>query len=198
MASSSEEFLAALETKRSDFFVEAFVLDRVPHVFGGDREGYLQWKIDLGRRLDVDPAEIVVVGSGGAGLSLNPHKNFRPFDMDSDIDVAVISAHHFEVGWRWLRSLGARFYALPFEVQQVVKAHQDLYIYWGAIATDRLLAHLPFGSTWLPLLSEVSGKSPADGREVNVRLYRDWAALRDYQVRNARRLRSARLGEKES
>ena len=48
------------------------------------------------------------VGSAAIGCSLNPVKNFKPFDSASDVDVAVISNYHFTVAWRYLRTNGTR------------------------------------------------------------------------------------------
>ena len=89
-------------------FLEEHLFDCVPHVFAGNRAGYVAWKRALGGRIDVDPACLTVVGSAAVGCSLNPSKNLKPFDAGSDVDVAVVSNYHFTVGWRYLRLNGTR------------------------------------------------------------------------------------------
>ena len=84
-------------------FIEDQLFDRVPCVFGDDRTGFIKWKRELGKRIDVDPACIAIVGSGATGFSMNPNKQFKPFDKQSDVDVAIISSLHFSIGWRYLR-----------------------------------------------------------------------------------------------
>ena len=143
--------------------------------------------------IGVDPAELAVVGSAATGVSLNPNKGFSRFDTNSDVDVAVISSHYFELAWRWLRSIGAAIYGLPEEAKTAVKAHRRSYVYDGTIATDRLLPYLPFAEAWMPTLAKFSMAFPCDGRQLNVRLYRDWWALRDYHVKNATVLRDNHL-----
>ena len=189
MPTAKARVLLALKTHPADQFVSEFLLDRTPHVFGGSTRAYARWRRDLASALGVDAAELAVVGSAATGVSLNPNKGFKRFDANSDIDVAVISAYHFELAWRWLRRLGAVLYGLPDEVRSAVKSHRSRYVYDGTIATDRLLAYLPFGADWVPILAHFQMAAPCDGRDLNVRLYRDWWALRDYHVKNASSLR---------
>jgi hypothetical protein len=77
--------------------LEEHVFDCIPHVFSGDRGSYVAWKRALGSAIDVDPACLTVVGSAAIGCSLNPTKNLKPFDVGSDVDVAVVSNYHFTV-----------------------------------------------------------------------------------------------------
>ena len=193
MPSPRQRILSAIVSEPPSQFVSDHLIERIPYLFWRREKGYADWRRCFGKDLGVDPGELTLVGSAATGVSLNPNKNFKLFRADSDIDVAVISVHHFDVAWRWLRTLGSARYRLPIKVQNAVKDHVNRYVYWGAITTDRLLPHVPFGGQWLPALNRHSADSPFDGREIKVRLYRDWAALRDYHVRNARKLQRTRL-----
>jgi hypothetical protein len=62
------------------------------------------------------------VGSASAGFSLSPQRALQPFRDRSDVDIAAVSAHHFDIVWRWLRSLGAERYKLPQYVQKQRRA----------------------------------------------------------------------------
>ena len=48
---------------------------------------------------------VAIVGSGNWNYSLNPRNNFSQFHVGSDIDVAVISHHHFTETWTQLRRI---------------------------------------------------------------------------------------------
>jgi|SRR5579884_846990 len=98
-----EQLVTALQSLSAKRFLEEHVFDCVPHVFAGDRSAYVSWKRILGANIDVDPACLTVVGSAAVGCSLNPTKNLKAFDSDSDVDVAVISSYHFTIAWRYLR-----------------------------------------------------------------------------------------------
>lgn len=184
-------FISSLQSTLPTLFVEDHLFDRVPHAFGADRSLFAGWKRDLAQRIDVDPACITLVGSAATGFSLNPNKNFKPFDDASDIDVAVISQHHFAIGWRYLRTNGARRLRVDMATRNAWDEHVNRYIYWGTLATDRLLGVLPFGREWLQAVTHMSSVSPTLGRPVNLRIYWDYDALRSYQVRGAKHLRDS-------
>ena len=188
-----EAFITLLQGETPTRFIEDQFFDRVPHIFQADRVVFADWKRALGERLDVDPACLTLVGSSATGFSLNPNKNFKAFDNSSDVDVAVISGHHFTVGWRYLRMNGSRRMRVDARTRNSWNEHVTKYIYWGTLATDRLLGVLPFGREWLQASSHMAGLAPTQGRDVNLRIYSDYDALRAYQTQGARALREALL-----
>jgi predicted nucleotidyltransferase len=84
------------------------VLDRVPFVFNDDRITFIQWKEELAERLGIDPKAMVLTGSASCGFSLNPYKNYREYNDQSDIDIALVSELHFDIAWKTLRNLGTK------------------------------------------------------------------------------------------
>ncbi|WP_321846953.1 hypothetical protein [Burkholderia cepacia] len=177
-------------------FVSKWIFESVPHVFGGDLDKYIAWKHVLGDLISVDPRAITLVGTASIGISFNPNKNFKPFDEKSDIDVAIVSHHHFDIVWRWMRTLGTAYLSLPAQAQTAIDDHRKRYLFKGVIATDRILAHTPLASKWVPALSSMAGMDPTEGREINARLYADYDALRAYHVDGVRNLTRKILEEK--
>jgi hypothetical protein len=175
------EFKASILTSGIEAAASTYLMERIPHVFADDWELYRSWKRKLAKLIEVDPLNITIIGSAGIGFSLNPHKDFRGFSAQSDIDVAVVSEHHFGIGWRALRTL-----KLPDVRNQrdreAIKEHRSNYIYWGVIATDRVLPYLPFVRPWTEALSAMAGERPTEEREIKIRLYRDYDALRSYHM----------------
>lgn len=55
---------------------------------------------EISRKFQVEYASIVVVGSARLGFSIKPERRYGPFSEESDIDVAIVSADHFERVWR--------------------------------------------------------------------------------------------------
>lgn len=188
-----EAFITLLQRETPIRFIEDQFFDRVPHIFQADRTAFSAWKRSLGERLDVDPACLTLVGSSATGFSLNPNKNFKAFDEASDVDVAVISNHHFTIGWRYLRTNGSRRMSVDVRTRNAWNEHVTKYIYWGTLATDQLLGVLPYGREWLQASSYMSGLAPTEGRDVNLRIYTDYDALRAYQTQGARVLRETLL-----
>jgi len=184
-------FIEALKRDDPSVFLETHLYDRVPELFGGNRAQYIEWKRTLAESIEVDPACITVVGSAAIGASLNPDKNFKLFDADSDIDVAVISHYHFTQSWRYLRMSGTRRLSVDTRTRIAWDEHVKRYIYWGTIATDRLLGILPFGLQWLAAISKVSELPPTRGRDINLRIYADYESLRAYQLNSVKSARDS-------
>lgn len=171
-----------------------WIFDAIPTIFEKEND-WTSWKLRLSEKLRVDAHSLVVIGSGCLGYSLNPHKNFREFNESSDIDVAVVSSYHFEVAWRFLRDVRAQIYSYPRDVQNSIVAHRDTHIFWGEVATDKILPYIqPFGPSWTKELGNFETQSPVNGRIIKVRLYRDSYSLVGYHEHGVRRLRDALHG----
>jgi len=106
-------------------FVSAHVLEPIPNLFAGDLGLWIAWKTRLALLLEVDPYEVVLTGSGAVGFSLNPSKSFASFHAGSDVDVAVISSHHFDLAWRYLRRTHTSWLSLPNEMKRALRSHRE-------------------------------------------------------------------------
>lgn len=186
-----DTLIQSLQTLSVATFLEEHMFDCVPHVFAAQRTAYIAWKRELGSAIDVDPACLTVVGSAAVGCSLNPVKNLKPFDSGSDIDVAVVSNYHFNIAWRYLRMNSSRRLKVDMRTRIAWDEHVKKYIYWGTIATDKLLGVLPFGLEWLKATGGMSLMDPTQGRNVNLRIYADYEALRAYQLISIKNVRDS-------
>lgn len=172
-------------------FASKYLFESVPHVFAEDMDQYVTWKGELGELIEVDPRAIAIIGSAGVGISLSPRKGLRPFGPRSDIDVAVVSFHHFDLAWRSLRSMTtAERFGLSKPQRASTKEHERRFIYWGTVAADRLLELLPFKKTWIEAFSHMAGVPPTSERKINARIYRDFDSLRAYQMRSVEQARA--------
>ncbi|GBL01804.1 hypothetical protein [Vibrio harveyi] len=186
-------FLEELLTERPDLIVSTWILNRVPVPFDGNLKSYEMWRIKLASKLKVDPSEVIITGSASFGVSLNPNKNYRFFDDKSDIDVAIISEYFFNTSWRALRNMGNKRHSMSPAAKQSVKDHVNKYIYWGTIATDKLLPYLPFSKEWQEALDDMALEPETRGREIKARIYKDFDSLRSYQANNVKNLRNEEL-----
>lgn len=89
---------------------------------------------------------------------------------------------------------GARRLRVDARTRIAWDEHVNRYIYWGTLATDRLLGVLPFGLQWLNATSDMAQVAPTIGRSVNLRIYTDYDSLRAYQVQGVRNLRDSQNG----
>lgn len=179
----------ASATDLSDL-VSCHLFDAVPHLFEEDAVLWRNWRTTFASDLDVDEQSVFLVGSAAVGVSLNPHKNLKPFSETSDVDVAILSYRHFEDAWHTLRNMNATArFRLSKPAQIDLREHAPNYVYFGSIATDRILSALSFGPQWAKAISRAQQRDPTMDRDIKVRLYRDIESLRRYQVRSIRKTR---------
>jgi hypothetical protein len=190
-----EVFKSALLNDSPDLVASLWILDGIPKVFAGDLTLYSRWRQKLAQKLEVDPSEIRITGSAAVGISLHPQKNFRNFGPDSDIDIAVISEHHFNTAWRCLRNLRSKRHGFPPATKQSIQDHVNKYIYWGTIATDKIINILPFGREWSSGLHEMRSVDPTKNRVLKARIYKDFDSLRSYHTNNLSNLRTIELNK---
>jgi hypothetical protein len=179
----------AILTKEPRSFVSHHIFEPVPFAFAGDFANWIEWRQVLADNLDVDPKDIVMTGSAAIGFSLNPHKNFRKFDESSDFDCGIISSYYFDLAWRYLRQLRVSWLDLPSKSRYAINQHRQRHIFSGTIAADSMLEILPFGQAWQAALDQMATVPPTIGREVKLRMYKDYDALRYYQSSGIERLR---------
>jgi hypothetical protein len=186
---------SALLDKEPKDFVSHYLFEPVPFLFAGELAAWIEWKTELAEGLGTDPYDVVLTGSAAIGFSLNPKKGYKPFDSSSDIDCGVVSQHHFELAWRYLRQLRPSWLSLPPESKRAISAHQKTYVFAGTIATDSILALLPFGAEWQKVLDKMARRPPTVNRDIRIRIYRDYDSLRHYQARGIERLRDNLAGD---
>lgn len=179
-----DELVNDCSTKQYDIVVSKWIVERIPAVFNGNESEYRRIKSKIAQMLDVNMCSVVFVGSSCTGFSLNPKKDFKTFDDDSDIDIAIISHHHFNLAWRWLRHQD--YGLLKGEAKNAWWNHRNHYIFDGTIATDQILHQLPFGAEWSRVVSEIRQEPIFANKEVHFRLYQDHQALIDYHIRNVK------------
>jgi len=159
-----------------------WIIEGIPYIFNDDLDSYIKWKQLLSRLIGVDGKAIVFTGSSSVGFSLNPEKDFRPFDAQSDIDVAIISSIHFDIAWHFLRNIGPKYHRISTRERIAVDDHRSRLIYFGTIATDKIVQLLPFGKDWVNAMNEMTRIDPTKNREINFRIYKDFEALKSYQL----------------
>lgn len=188
-----KEFFEDLLEKNESYIVSKWILHRTPYIFKENLLEYITWKEQLSEKIGVDSRSICITGSSCIGFSINPNKGYKDFNEKSDIDIAIVSNHYFDLSWHYLRNMGTDIYRLNSGQKESIKDHVNRLIYWGTIATDKILPILPFGNKWVIALNDMSNEEITKGREIKVRIYKDYESLRAYNIQNIKNLKSEYL-----
>ncbi|RZE63060.1 hypothetical protein C0R01_17700 [Streptomyces albidoflavus] len=173
-----------------DYFVTARLFDGTPAVWPQEIN-YIKWRHLVATELGVDPMAVQLVGSARLGYSINPRKNFRKFQEDSDLDIAVISPELFDRAWAELREI------IEDELFSQKKNYLRKLVFEECIALDIVLPRLSFGEQWSRsrdlFIQDLGGAFR--NCEVNYRLYRNHRSLRSYQVKSVNIARDRAIEE---
>jgi hypothetical protein len=178
------EFMAEVEVGQvPSELVSRLILERLPLTFD-DKEQYFHWRHMLAEGLQVDPRDVMLVGSALTGRSISARKRFSMFHKKSDVDIAIISPSHFDRAWHWFREANPSLLGFDPEQLRLFNRHREAYVFDGMIAANVFLGHLPFGFEWNRELQRSEQYLPPNlrGRVLSVRIYKDNAALRRAQV----------------
>jgi hypothetical protein len=61
-----------------------------------NEDDYFDFRKLLADKFDVNYYEVFIVGSGKFGFSLNPDKDFKMFDLESDLDISIVNDKLFD------------------------------------------------------------------------------------------------------
>lgn len=178
------DFDTLVATNDAAHCVSLGVFDRLPFAFDSKAQ-YVTWRDSLAEGFGLDGRDLALVGSAASGRSLSSRKRFGVFRPDSDVDIAVVSPHHFDIAWRWFRGTNPNFITgLDGEMRKRFKAHAEHYIFEGVVAADYFLSYLEFGREWSAAMQRTQHLLPSNlqGKLMKVRIYRDFSALRETQA----------------
>ncbi|WP_148311550.1 hypothetical protein [Amycolatopsis japonica] len=168
----------------------ARLFDGMPAVWPQELN-YVRWRHRVATQLDVDPMAVQLVGSARLGYSMNPRKEYKRFDEDSDLDIAVVSLELFDKAWSELRHI------IDNQSLEGKKNYLRKLVFEECIALDIVLPHLSFGEQWSQARDLFIQDLGRDFRNcsVNYRLYRNHRSLRSYQLKSVSTARDRAIEE---
>ena len=96
-----EKFRAALEgSEHEEVIVQKYIVHGTPYIFKDDEDKYFDLKREIAAHFSEHYNNVHMTGSAKLGFSIAPHKLWKPFDFESDIDVVIISHKLFEESWK--------------------------------------------------------------------------------------------------
>jgi len=166
-------------------------------VFEGAEDAYYEFRKRIARKFDINFHEVFITGSAKLGFS--PHQR-KPFDLDSDIDVAIISAELFE---RIMQSIHG--YQMQLRENRRAVHENELGMYhqfleYGAIGwmrPDKLPTSFrvqEMKREWFDFFKSISyGKSEVGNYKVTAGAFKSYSHLEQYIMSGLRSLRSSLL-----
>jgi len=197
------EFYKSLNNLSSDDemldFCRKYILHGTPYVFDSKDEDFYEFRKRIGTRLRIPFYEVYITGSAKLGFS--PFKR-KDFDLDSDIDVALVSPKLFESVM-----IDIAAYQEQFRKNRAVVRSRELkmyhefleYIALGWIRPDKLPVSFQMGAIkdgWFDFFRSISnGKSEVGNYQVNAGIFKSYDHLENYTFSGIRDLKRRKLGK---
>ena len=193
-----DEFLANLAATADEEalldFCRRHSLHGTPIVFNGNEDDYYEFRKRIANRFEISFHEIFVTGSAKLGFS--PHKK-KPFDYESDIDIAIISPALYE------RIMGSiHDYQMELRENRKAVSYEELrgyhkFLEYGAIGwmrPDLLPTSFRVQNLkrdWFDFFDSISyGKSEVGNYKVTAGAFKSHAHLERYILSGLRSLRT--------
>lgn len=168
-----EEFRRDLLGSSPTSILKSRLFFREPYVFRGLPGTFDKFREELSGALGVPQRSIAIVGSAQLGFSVAPGKVGSECRPDSDIDVVVVSARHFDSVWLDLIDMASETWRESgFDRKRMSECMSDLY--WGFIRLDQVPRKLALAQQWIPVFDRLSVDSRFGRRPISARLYRTW------------------------
>ncbi|QDV70889.1 hypothetical protein Poly24_46220 [Rosistilla carotiformis] len=183
-----DEFLADLNCQRTDEqlidFCRKRVLHGTPRVFTTRDDDFYEFRKKIAVKFEIPFHEVYITGSAKLGFS--PFKR-KDFDLDSDIDVALVSPALFE---RIMSDIAE--YQMMFRDNRAVVRESELemyhafleYVALGWIRPDKLpisFQMAAFKNDWFDFFRSISnGNSEVGNYQVNAGVFKSYLHLEKY------------------
>lgn len=177
-----DEFIDALRNEKSPSQLLSTWLNSPAVPACTDAASYSQFKDAVIAKFP-GAVKVVIVGSANWGYSLNPGKAFKPFDDDSDVDVAIVSSQHFEETWKEIRAYQRQTFYKLSRLERERLADIGNKVYCGFISP----ALAPGGAiasrfSFMRLCNELSGPL-VSYKPVKAMFFKNEVEMFDYYMR---------------
>ena len=193
-----EEYLKALKAIDSEEAVLDFcrrrILHGTPAVFAGNEDSYYEFRKRIAKHFGINYHEVFITGS--AKLGFNPNEK-RLFGLESDIDIAIISAELYD---RIMSSIHKYQMAIrenrkAVTCSELQKYH--LFLEYGAIGwmrPDKLPTSFlidEIKTAWFNYFDSIShGKSEVGNYKVSAGAFKSYSHLERYTLSGVCSLRT--------
>lgn len=178
-------FRTALKsTDLSKIFRQCLMFGDSAHL---SHEQYCDLRDEVSEAYRVRPCDVVMVGSGKLGFSISPRKNFKEFNSESDLDIAIVSPSLFDSVWTSIAALIDEAHLWE---------HRDYFLkrhfFNGWIMPHRLphdVANLTFPNEWFDFFQKITNSGRYGEYPIKGGLYKSWDFLERYQMHSLRKCR---------
>jgi hypothetical protein len=183
------EFKSALgdKSQTNQLIVQKYITHGTPHIFKYNEAQYFELKYEISSHFSENPESVRIVGSAKLGFSIAPHKLWKPFSLDSDIDIVIISKVIFEKFWNDLYDFNIALTSRNETEQRKYNTFLK-YFFKGWLRPDLFPFRYPATNEWFDYFKSISyGKYGP--QKIAAAIYYDFNLFEKYHIQNINKLR---------
>lgn len=172
-----DHFKSDVKSQTARFVVRKHIIYGDCYAINNDK--YFLLRSEISEQFGVHPNEVFVVGSAKLGFSIAPHKLFRHFGNESDIDIAIISTELFSRIWADVHAFQADggFWEKKEKFSQ--------YLFDGWIRPDCLppATRFAYCKEWWKFFEKLSNNGKYGPYKIAAGIYHSWYFFEAYSSR---------------
>lgn len=154
-----------------------------------DDDIMFQIKHKISEKFKIHPNEVIITGSGKLGFSIAHDKKYKPFNDDSDIDVAIISERLFNDFWLELLNFNINLTSRTLKENENYNKFKD-YFFKGWIRPDLFPFNYQNKNIWFSFFSDLTNELYSYGEhKVAAGIFKNFKAFEIYNIQNIKNLR---------
>lgn len=152
-------FKAAIKDVSNSYekIIDKYLLFGTPYVFNDDEDKFYEFKSEIANFFNVSQTNIFVVGSAKLGFSIAPQKRYTLFNLDSDIDIAIIDGTLFLSYWKKLYKYNTEVRARSSREEENYREFLK-YFFKGWLRPDKFPSTMNEKKEWFDFFKSLQGK----------------------------------------
>jgi predicted nucleotidyltransferase len=168
-------------------FVQRYITFGNPYVFSSNEDNYFDLKKIIANKFVLGPESIYMVGSAKLGFSIAPHKLWKLFGDDSDIDMVVISENVFDKLWKELYEFNIELTDRTDHENKIYYKFLN-YFFKGWLRPDLFPFNFKGKAEWEDFFKSIS-YNKYGFRKITCAVYRNAYFFENYHLNNIKKLR---------
>jgi len=173
--------------EQEEVIVQKYVVHGTPYIFKDDEDKYFDLKREIAANFSEHYSNIHMVGSAKLGFSIAPNKLWKPFSIESDIDIVIVSTKLFENLWGNIHEFNIGLTNRTKDEDNRYKRFLN-YFFKGWIRPDLFPFEYPAKTKWFEFFKSISYKKYGP-QKIACALYYSFNFFEKYHIENINKLR---------
>lgn len=186
---SKDDFITILKDQsiNEQEIVQRYITYGSSFIFDKDDDKYFKLKKIISNNFNLNPENVIMVGSAKLGFSIAPLKLWKSFDDESDIDMVIVSDVIFDEFWVDLYDFNLELTDRTEDEQNKFNRFLN-YFFKGWLRPDLFPFSYSKKDKWFDFFSAISYGDFGE-RKITGAIFRNFNFYEKYHIRNLKNIK---------